>query len=63
VSAKDVWDYGIDTGDGKAKWRAGSVLGHLEKGQDETNAMLKEALERLAALETRLAALEDKAES
>jgi hypothetical protein len=63
VSAKDVWDYGIDTGDGKAKWRAGTVLGHLEKTQDETNAMLKEALERLAGLESRLAALEGKTES
>jgi hypothetical protein len=63
VSAADVWKHPIDTGDGGPKWAAGSVLGHLEKAQDETNAMLKEALERLAGLETRLSALEGKASS
>jgi GH25 family lysozyme M1 (1,4-beta-N-acetylmuramidase) len=60
VSAKDVWEYGIDTGDGGEKWRAESVLGHLEKAQDETNAMLEEALERLGRVEARLTALEEK---
>jgi hypothetical protein len=63
MSAKDVWEYGIDTGDDGKKWQAGSVLGHLEKAQDETNAMLKEALERLAGLEARLTALEGKADA
>ncbi|MBC6456394.1 hypothetical protein [Actinomadura sp. HBU206391] len=63
MSAKDVWEYGIDTGDGGKKWRAGAVLGHLEKAQDETNAMLKETLERLAGLEARLAELERRAET
>ena len=40
VSAEDVWNYGIDTGDGKAKWRASTVLGHLEKEQDAIKAMV-----------------------
>lgn len=61
VSAEDVWNYPIDTGDGKKPWRAKSVLGNLEKDQDATNAMLKEALERLGGIEARLTALEGKA--
>lgn len=40
VSAEDVWNYGIDTGDGKSKWRASTVLGHLEKSQDRIEAKL-----------------------
>jgi hypothetical protein len=49
VSAEDVWNYGIDTGDGGKPWRAGTVLGHLEKAQDETNAKLDKVLAALAA--------------
>ncbi|MBC6460982.1 glycoside hydrolase family 25 protein [Actinomadura sp. HBU206391] len=58
MSAKDVWEYEIDTGDGGPKWRAESILGHLEKAQDETNAMLKEALARLGGLEARVTSIE-----
>lgn len=60
VSAKDVWEYPIDTADGKAPWRAGTVLGHLEKSQDETNAMLTKALAELADIKARVTALEGK---
>lgn len=49
VSAKEVWDELIDTGDGKKPWRARTVLGHLEKSQDETNAMLRQALGKIDA--------------
>lgn len=58
VSAKDVWEYPIDTGDGKKPWRAQTVLGHLEKSQDDTNAMLTKALAELADIKARVAALE-----
>jgi len=44
VSAKEVWDYPIDTGDGKDPWHAKSVLGHLEKEQDAMKVMLEEIL-------------------
>lgn len=47
VSAKDVWTYPIDTGDGKAPWRAGTVLGHLEKSQDRIEAKI-DALAKIA---------------
>lgn len=63
VSAKDVWDEPIDTGDGGKPWKARTVLGHLEKSQDETNAMLKQALEQLGDVQRRLTALESKEQS
>lgn len=59
VSAEEVWSYGIDTGDGKAKWRASTVLGHLEKAQDETHALLKQALGKLDAQATTIDKLVD----
>ncbi|WP_083733195.1 CHAP domain-containing protein [Actinomadura sp. CNU-125] len=40
VSAKEVWDEPIDTGDGKKRWKARTVLGHLEKSQDRIEAKL-----------------------
>lgn len=40
VSAADVWNHPIDTGDGKAPWKAATVLGHLEKEQDTIKAEL-----------------------
>jgi len=40
VSAKEVWDHPIDTGDGGKAWRAGSVLGHLEAEQDRIKTKL-----------------------
>jgi len=49
VSAEDVWNFPIDTGDGGKPWYAKTVLGHLEKSQDETHAMLKQALAKLDA--------------
>ncbi|WP_207943030.1 N-acetylmuramoyl-L-alanine amidase [Actinomadura sp. KC345] len=52
VSAEDVWNYGIKTDEGKGGvWRAGTVLGHLEKSQDEqgaTLARLEAAVSKLA---------------
>jgi hypothetical protein len=59
VSAKEVWDEPIDTGDGKAKWKARTVLGHLEKAQDETHALLKQALGKLDAQATTIDKLVD----
>jgi hypothetical protein len=62
VSAKDVWEHPIDTGDGKAPWRAGTVLGHLEKSQDRIEEKLDEKLDRVLAkldsIEARVSALE-----
>lgn len=49
VSADEVWDYPIDTGDGKAPWRAKTVLGHLEKEQDDIQAKVNKILELLEA--------------
>ena len=57
VSAKDVWEYGIDTGDGKKPWKASTVLGHLEKSQDETNSMLKSVQATLKAQDATIAEL------
>lgn len=58
VSAKEVWDYPIDTGDGKQPWRAKTVLGHLEKSQDRIEEKLDRALSELADVKARVAALE-----
>lgn len=44
VSAKDVWEYPIDTGDGKKPWYAKTVLGHLEKEQDAIKKTVEEIL-------------------
>lgn len=41
VSADDVWNYGIDTGDGGKPWRAKTVLGHMEKEQDDIQSRVK----------------------
>lgn len=60
VSAKDVWEYGIDTGDGGKPWRAGTVLGHLEKSQDRIEAKLDQLLAEQADIKARVTALESK---
>ena len=53
VSAKDVWEYPIKTDEGpKGVWHAGTVLGHLEKSQDEQGAALARIEARLAGLTT-----------
>lgn len=44
VSAKEVWEYPIDTGDGKNPWYAKTVLGHLEKEQDAIKKTVEEIL-------------------
>ncbi|WUI00196.1 CHAP domain-containing protein [Spirillospora sp. NBC_00431] len=49
VSAKDVWDEPIDTGDGKATWKARTVLGHLEKEQDAIKAMVAQIAAKVGA--------------
>lgn len=64
VSAAEVWDYPIDTGNGGEPWRAKSVLGNIEKDQDKTNAELAEVratqAEQGAKLDAILAALAPK---
>lgn len=57
VSAKDVWDEPIDTGDGGKPWRARTVLGHLEKSQDRIEAKVDAGNAAVAELSKALAAL------
>jgi len=57
VAAEDVWSYGIDTGDGKAKWKASTVLGHLEKEQDAIQATLDKTSRDVTALDSKVTAL------
>lgn len=54
VSAKDVWEYPVDTGDGKKPWRAGTVLGHLEKEQDAIKVELAAVRSDLAEIKALL---------
>lgn len=57
VSAEDVWNHKIKTGDNQ-EMRAGTVLGHMEKTQDDDSARLTRVEDKLDRL---IAALGEKA--
>lgn len=58
VSAKEVWEYKIKTGDNQ-EMRAGTVLGHMEKTQDSDSERLTRVEDKVDRL---LAMLSEKAD-
>lgn len=56
VSAEEVWNYPIDTGNGGKPWRAKSVLGNLEKDGDKTQKTVEQVIATQAEHSAQLAA-------